>query len=67
MKSKKELLEIRNERIYKRYKELYDIQFLRNEKVCELLSDEFYILPDAISKIVFGFKKKSRALISDSK
>jgi hypothetical protein len=55
---KQELLKKRNQKIYLRYKELYDVKFLRHEKVLEQLSEEFYLLPDAIGKIVVAAKKE---------
>jgi predicted nuclease with TOPRIM domain len=51
------LLKERNEKIYKRYKELYDINFLRHTKVLEVLSKEFYIEPKTLEKIVLEQKK----------
>ncbi len=59
-----ELLKERNNKIYQRYKELYDINFLRHEKVLELLSKEFYIDPKTIQKIIQDHKKVN-AKISD--
>jgi hypothetical protein len=52
-----DLLNARNNKIYVRYKELYDIQFLRHEKVLELLSIEFYLGTVSIEKIVLNAKK----------
>ena len=52
-----ELLTERNNKIYDRYKELYNIDFLRHAKVLELLSKEFYIDPKTIQKIILGRKK----------
>lgn len=53
------LLKVRNIKIYQRYKELYDIQFLRHEKVLELLSIEFYLGTVSIEKIVLNAKKNT--------
>ncbi len=53
------LLNARNSKIYLRYKELYDIQFLRHEKVLELLSTEFYLGTVSIEKIVLNAKKQN--------
>ncbi|MEJ7821977.1 MAG: hypothetical protein WKF85_06625 [Chitinophagaceae bacterium] len=53
-----ELLKERNNKIYQRYKELYDIDFLRHGKVLELLSKEFYIDPKTIQKIIQDHKKE---------
>jgi hypothetical protein len=52
-----DLLKQRNEKIYTRYKELYDINFLRHEKVLEVLSNEFYLENKSIEKIVLSEKK----------
>ena len=52
------LLEKRNKEIYRRYKELYDVNFLRHEKVLEMLANEFYLGERTISVIVFGQKVK---------
>lgn len=52
-----ELLKERNNKIYQRYKELYDINFLRHDKVLEMLSKEFYIDPKTIQKIIQDHKK----------
>lgn len=52
-----ELIKRRNEKIYHRYKELYDINYLRHERVLDLLSDEFFILPKSIQKIVSEGRK----------
>ncbi len=54
-----DLLNARNSKIYMRYKELYDIQFLRHEKVLELLSIEFYLGTVSIEKIVLNAKKNT--------
>jgi hypothetical protein len=54
-----DLLNARNNKIYVRYKELYDIQFLRHEKVLELLSIEFYLGTVSIEKIVLNAKKNT--------
>ena len=60
MPPRNELLKARNTKIYQRYKELYDINFLRHEKVLELLSKEFYILPTSIGKIVLQEKNSQK-------
>jgi len=51
------LLELRNNKIYAKYKELYDINFLRHEKVLEVLSMEFFLTPKSIEKIILSKKK----------
>lgn len=59
-----ELIRKRNEKIYHRYKELYDINYLRHERVLELLVDEFFILPRTLERIVSAEKGKSVQLQS---
>lgn len=54
-----DLLKVRNSKIYQRYKELYDIEFLRHERVLELLSTEFYVGTVSIEKIVLNAKKST--------
>lgn len=54
-----DLLKVRNSKIYQRYKELYDIEFLRHERVLELLSTEFYLGTVSIEKIVLNAKKST--------
>jgi hypothetical protein len=51
-----ELLEERNALIYSRYKELYDINFLRHDKVLEKLSSEYFLREKTIERIVFKVK-----------
>lgn len=55
-----ELLKIRNEKIYARYKELYDIKFLRHCKVLDILSEEFYLGIVSLEKIVLQSKKSNK-------
>jgi hypothetical protein len=59
-----DLLTERNIKIYSRYKELYDIKYLRHDRALELLSKEFYIEPKTIEKIILNQKKnkKSKAI-----
>lgn len=53
-----ELLKKRNLLIYSRYKELYDLNHLRHERVLELLSEEYFLGAKTIEKIVLGVKKQ---------
>jgi len=50
------LLKARNCKIYNRYKELYDVNFLRHARVLELLSNEFFLEQLTIEKIVLNQK-----------
>lgn len=50
------LLVERNKKIFSRYKELYDLNFLRHTRVLELLSQEFYLEQLTIEKIVLANK-----------
>lgn len=60
MPNRNELQKLRNEKIYNRYKELYDINFLRHEKVVEVLSTEFFLQPQTIQKIIISVKKQPK-------
>ena len=57
------LMTLRNEKIYTRYKELYDINFLRHEKVLQSLSTEFYLEAKTIEKIVLSQRKNISAYV----
>lgn len=48
-----ELREKRNLKIYNRYKELYDLEFLRHERVLKVLSEEFFFIRNHYRKNCF--------------
>lgn len=52
------LLEERNQKMFDRYKELYNISFLRHDKVLDILSKEFYLGLQSIEKIIAKGRKK---------
>ncbi len=59
-------LQERNTKIYDRYKELYDINGLRNERVLEMLSKEFYLGTQQVQKIIISHKKESKKVIQQT-
>lgn len=52
-----ELKEKRNRKIYDRYKELYNVNYIQHKRVLELLSEEFFLVEITIERIVLAVKK----------
>lgn len=59
MPRNKELFKKRNEAIYTKYKQLYQVHFLRHSKILEQLSQEFFLEEITIERIVLGAKKNA--------
>ena len=53
------LIERRNSDIYSDYKQIYQEQFLRHQRILEILSAKYYLTPQTLEKIVL---KKGKEL-----
>ena len=51
------LIEERNAKIYNEYKRIYSEEFLRHERILEMLSNRYFLSEQTIGKIVFTQKK----------
>jgi hypothetical protein len=65
-KRNNELLKERNNKIYERYKELYDINHMRHVCVLDKLSKEFYLGTQALSKIIISERSINKVVHSET-
>jgi hypothetical protein len=60
MSRNKERIDQRNNDMFKRYTDLYDVKRRRHDDVVKQLADEFYIDPETVGRVIRSRSKKGK-------